>query len=1259
MNNKKYLNTFLASTVAASMVAPQVADAQTAKFNDVNKSYAKQNIEYLAKKGIIDGVSKDKFSPTAVMNRETFAALLGKTLKLKEKAGGSSYKDVSPWAQGIVGALEEKDLVSGLGKGYFGAKMPVTREQMAVFYVRALGYEEEAIKLNLPLKYKDAKDVSAWARPLVAFAEEIGFIKGYPDGTFKPKKGALREDVAALSYRLLDPENTDKELAGGKVKENRYLKKANEVVKQQALPLTIDAGDISKSNVTNYLVKGSAQAGSKLQITITYEGKNGTNGFSSKTVTADSKGKYEKAFDLTGIPNGKVTLNVGYWATDGATPKAIQKVVNKNVVNSQNPQNPETPQAVITSIKALSDVSIVQGGTYTLPKEATVVFKDGKEAKRAVTWNTSSVKVDTVGTYTVQGTVAGTTLKASIKVIVKAKALTVNSIKTINPTDITVTLNRALASGEKVLFTFNGVALDATKVTMNKQVATLKVPTMNDEQIYELIVKKQDGTEIFKESIKFDLNAPSKIETVPVGYTKQVGEKVQVRYVLFDEDGDPLEGARVRIQVQYYDSMDLETKVIEEVVTSGKNGEIVYEYTSLDARRDVVSAISVDNPANVRNEGNVTVEWSLAKSGLIEVDVPQDADKGEGNYRKYTATFKDEAGKPLPKGTKVFVYFGEQSSASTEVNPTGDFKKTTGNEQYAEAVIGNFEGKAVLYVTDVAGKTVKPLFYYHVDSSNTSYVKLTTDPRVQAGATMFKKQIPTFKLTDSNAGKIDVGKTKTVQLEATDQFGEPYLGMVYVGLEQALDNLNETKYGDILFDIDINRDGNKNGIDALIGEKENKTGKEEPISINFKEQIKNGHSNRSVVDLIVKGGSHLDKADLVAYVDDNKNGSFDSSDYHVKTPVEFEDLYIKDIVVEGTTNRLAEGNKAYFTVSFKDQHGQEIQLDANQKADLAFQVLDEAGNIIADYNDSKNKISLEDDYDSHVNKTADYVPDPSNAKDNGDTLSYAITNPMNKFVIEFSSDYAAKYKLRVFLDEQKPTADQRKQDDELYKEVDIVVEGPVLTSGEVMATSKYSIDTIEQTFKYALHDQNRELFKAKEDVTVQYKVTNTGTTEATVVDGSNRTYSITPGQTLDFEDLIKTGQSSYEVKAKPKQKGDVKLSIQAKVKDKADTLSTTEITWVPVTVDEATFAPDEERIYTGKVISFGRKTSTEDGWYVIKTSVGNVKISYKTENTQNKFIVDYNTDPTGLTFNEQITVGDEISWEYDGAGKEKHTLINK
>lgn len=1280
MTSKKYLNTFLASTVAASMVTPQIANAQSAKFNDIDKSYAKQNIEYLAKKGIVDGVGGSKFEPSEVMNRESFAALLGKTLKIKEKASGSSFKDVSPWAQGVVGALEEKQLVSGLGKGYFGAKMPVTREQMAVFYVRALGYEEEAQALNLPLKYKDANDVSQWAKPLVAFAEEIGFIKGYPDGTFKPQKEALREDVAALSYRFIDPENTDPELSGGTVRENRYIEKANEIIQKETAPLTIESNDITKENVANYLVKGTAKENATLQITISYEEADGSVGVRSKTATANAQGNYEKSFDLTSVPNGKVTINVGYWTTDGSSPKTVEKEVTKNVEEIKEPENPEnpenpnpdTPEVVIETIKPLNDIVIEQGGSYELPNEVDVVYSDGQEKKIAVAWDTSKIDVNTVGTYAVDGTVEGTSLKASINIVVNIKAIAVNSIKTVNPTDIDITLNRELVEEEKLSFVFDGVAIDTSKVTFNKEVVSIKVPDMVDEQTYELIVKKEDGTEIYKESIKFDLKAPSKIETVPVGYAKQVGEKVQVKYVIFDEDNEPLEGARVRIQVQYYDSVDLETKVIEEVVTSKANGEIVYEYTSLDARRDVVNAISVDNPANVRNEGNITVDWSFAKTGLIEVDVPQDGEKGEGTYRKYTVTFKDENGNPLPKNTKVFVYLGEQASSTTKIKPGTDFTKVLGDPQYAEAVIGNFQGKAVLEVTDIAGKTVKPLFYYDLNNDNIhSYLEEPNDPRVQAGATMYKKQVPNFTLSEKKQGNIPVGDTRVIQLTAIDQFGDPYLGIVRVGLEQAMDNLNETKYGNIKFDIDVNRDGD--ALDTGIGEYEDQTGKAASeefhpgVAINFADRIKNGDIERSIVDLIVKDGLDLETADVVAFVDQNNNG-YDASDYQVKKPVKFEDLYIKNIDVTAQNTRIAEGNTTYFTVAFKDQNGKPIELSASRASDLAFQVLDEDGKVISDYNNSKNAISLETDYQSHVEKRADYAE----GTDYGHTLSYDTQTSYEKFVVKFTSDTAGKYTLRVFLDDHTVyttdvdgsgtpgyIADQKKQDDEISTEVSIFVDGPVLTSGEVTTSAKYSTDTTKEMFTYFLRDQDRQAFKSKEDLTVDYKVTNTGTTAATIRDEENRTYVIEPGQTIDIEELIELSDNDYVLEATPNAKGDVTLVVHAQVRNFPQSASTSEITWAPVKIDETLVSGTDEKIYTGTVVSFQRtdETGTGNGWYVIKTSVGNVKIEYvKTDDT---FIVDQNTDNTGVAFDEQLTVGDQVSWEYDGAGKEKHNLNNK
>lgn len=1160
MKNKKYLNTFLASTVAASMVSPQMIEAaQSNKMNDISKSYAKSNIEYLTSKGIVAGVSAGRFAPLEEMDRQTFAALLGKTMGLQEKSQGSSYTDVAPWAQGIIGALEEKNLVSGYSKTKFGAKDPVTREQMAVFYVRAFGFEDEAKKLNLPLNFKDAKDVSPWARPLVAFAEKVGFIGGYPDGTFKPKKSSLRQDVAALSYRYIDPENTDANIVeGGVVKENKYITEINKLIKEEKPP------------------------------------------------TTETPGK--------------------------------------------EPAEEPVKAPVVESIKPLEDIIVIKGATYALPENVITVYTDGKEKEMAVTWDTKNVDVNVLGTYEVSGTIQGTTLKAKINITVKTDSVTVTNVTVNSATELTIELNKELSAGEILTILKDGTPIDGKNVKVDKKALKATIPALEDEKEYTITILNQEGKELYNKSEKFDLKIPVELVTKPVGYTKQVGEKVSVHYGILDEDGSALPGVKVRIQVQYYDKLEQKNKVIEDIVVSDNNGDIFYEYTSFDVRRDTINAIAVDRPAEVRNEGNITVDWALAKSGLVEVDQPKDIDLGAGTYRDYTVSFKDEAKNPIPKGTKVYVYLGENASASTKLK--GDFTKVVGTENYAEATVNNFEGKAILSVTDETDKTIKPLFYYDLKKDNQSYKEEANDPRVQAGATMYKKQIPTFILNDKKPGKIATGDKKVVELEVIDQFENPYLGIVKVGLEEAMDNINETKYGAIKFDLDIDRNGD--GANASISEQENKT---DAVNINFGARIASGDLEKSVVDIIVKDGLDKEKATLAVFYDENGNG-FDELDKKESLPLEFEKLTIKEIMLESSQDVIAEGNEAFFTVSFKDQNGKPIALDSTRQSDIAFEVLDQAGNVVSNFKAPEHHISLESDIESYKKNEADFAE----GTDYGDTLSYNAQETYEQFIVKFTSDTAGTYSLRAYLDDYVgspvPVPNQSLQVDELSATKQIIVEGPILTSGRINNSANYSLNNEVESFRYILQDQDGQAFTAKKDETVIYTFTNDGDADIQVEDQNGVKHLVKAGQTTAINAKVIIGESSYIMKATPTTKGDASMNLSAQIKGIPNSASLSEINWMTIDKDMSAVNGNDDIIYNGTVVAFKQKIGTANGWYVLKTSVGSVLIQYATETDM--FAVDKNSDSKGDAFNEQVTVGDKVTWEYNGATqKQKHDLENK
>lgn len=88
--------------------------------------------------------------------------------------------------------------------------------------------------------------------------------------------------------------------------------------------------------------------------------------------------------------------------------------------------------ATVSSVDTPADMTVKQGSQLQLPESLKVTWSNKEQSDEPVTWDTSAVKMDTPGTYTVTGTVAGTNV--SLKVTVTEASITAVD----NPQQMTV-----------------------------------------------------------------------------------------------------------------------------------------------------------------------------------------------------------------------------------------------------------------------------------------------------------------------------------------------------------------------------------------------------------------------------------------------------------------------------------------------------------------------------------------------------------------------------------------------------------------------------------------------------------------------------------------------------------------------------------------------------------------------------------------------------------------------------------------------------
>lgn len=109
----------------------------------------------------------------------------------------------SPYYIYIEKAVAE-NLMFGEGNGQFLPTRPLHREEAITVMVRALGIQKLAPALPYTTGYKDDAQIANWAKNALYMSKETGLVKGYPDGTIRPKDLMTRAQAAEMLSRFID-----------------------------------------------------------------------------------------------------------------------------------------------------------------------------------------------------------------------------------------------------------------------------------------------------------------------------------------------------------------------------------------------------------------------------------------------------------------------------------------------------------------------------------------------------------------------------------------------------------------------------------------------------------------------------------------------------------------------------------------------------------------------------------------------------------------------------------------------------------------------------------------------------------------------------------------------------------------------------------------------------------------------------------------------------------------------------------------------
>lgn len=202
---RKKLKRMLASlALCAVLTGTLVVPASAAGFQDVPAGHwAADEIQRCVEKGFFNGQSATRFGLGEKMSRSAVAVVLCRFFGWEnEPPAEPTFSDVPAdvWYAGAVEAAVRHGALTN-SRGVFRPNDPITREELAVMLVRALGYGDIAgMAQDLPMPFEDVVTNGGY----IAMAYDLSLVSGTTATTFAPANTATREQVAVILMRLYD-----------------------------------------------------------------------------------------------------------------------------------------------------------------------------------------------------------------------------------------------------------------------------------------------------------------------------------------------------------------------------------------------------------------------------------------------------------------------------------------------------------------------------------------------------------------------------------------------------------------------------------------------------------------------------------------------------------------------------------------------------------------------------------------------------------------------------------------------------------------------------------------------------------------------------------------------------------------------------------------------------------------------------------------------------------------------------------------------
>ena len=179
----------------------------TKVFGDVKaEKWYNNAVDYCYTHGFTVGISKTEFGADNEMTRAMFITSIARIAGVDTSKNDveTVFTDVESgkWYTAAIKWANENGVVFGISDTQFAPNDNITREQIVTMLMRWAKAENIILTQDIEITFTDKDDISDWAKESAEACAKAGIINGYPDGTFRPEKTALRSEAAQILYKF-------------------------------------------------------------------------------------------------------------------------------------------------------------------------------------------------------------------------------------------------------------------------------------------------------------------------------------------------------------------------------------------------------------------------------------------------------------------------------------------------------------------------------------------------------------------------------------------------------------------------------------------------------------------------------------------------------------------------------------------------------------------------------------------------------------------------------------------------------------------------------------------------------------------------------------------------------------------------------------------------------------------------------------------------------------------------------------------------